>query len=302
MNFKTLLKLLVAAGLLALIILKVGWMEIGDAFLKIDPVDLLIPISLAILFIILKIFRWLSLAKRSKNYLGFSSAASSLLMGMGLGLLTPGRIGEVSRALYISDGNRLELLSLALTDKLFDLIVIVFLSIIGSFYLLDIRLSLILGLLSLSSLSFFYSSKLRNIIVEKSIRILPFKDKLSQLAAGLSKLTPRVVSVSLGLTTAAHIINLLEYHYLVEALGYSISPVGIIVTVPLIVLVSVLPISISGIGVREGAAVFLLSSFGISEAVAVNTSLLLFALTNLSPSLIGGLLILKYKSSPNKEG
>ena len=300
MSFRTLLKIIVTTVLLALIIWKVGWVEVREAFLQIDPKDLLIPITIAILFIVIKIFRWLILAKQGDNSLSFSTATSSLLMGMGIGLVTPGRIGEVSRALYISGGNRLELLGLAVSDKLFDLIVIVFLSLIGSFFLLDVRLFSFLVILSLASLAFFYNSTARNILIEKSLRILPFRGKFSQVAAGFGKLTPRLVTISLGLTFAAQLINLLEYHYLVEALGYTISPESILISVPLIILASVLPISISGMGVREGVAVFLLSSFGIPDSVAVNTSLMLFALTNLSPSLIGIFLILKYKISLTK--
>jgi hypothetical protein len=49
----------------------------------------------------------------------------------------------------------------------------------------------------------------------------------------------------------------------------------------------VIPISISGLGIREGLAVYFLRMYGIAAAYAVATSLFLFALNTIIPALIG---------------
>jgi len=68
-----------------------------------------------------------------------------------------------------------------------------------------------------------------------------------------------------------------------------------------VVLVQLLPVSFSGLGVREGAIALLLQPYGIDGALAVSLSLLLFG-KSLFIGAIGG--ILEAKSlifSPSKD-
>lgn len=53
-------------------------------------------------------------------------------------------------------------------------------------------------------------------------------------------------------------------------------------------LVLLLPITISGLGVREGALLVLLGSEGVGEVPAVALGILVFATTVLIPGLLGG--------------
>ena len=61
--------------------------------------------------------------------------------------------------------------------------------------------------------------------------------------------------------------------------------------VPLIALAIVLPISINGVGIREGGMALLLSRWGVAGEQAVAIGLLWF-LTTIGTGLIGGLLFL----------
>jgi len=61
--------------------------------------------------------------------------------------------------------------------------------------------------------------------------------------------------------------------------------------VPVLSLTLMLPISIGGLGVREGVAVVLFTQAGVDEAVAVAASLAVFGVSR-ATSLLGGLLYL----------
>ena len=50
-----------------------------------------------------------------------------------------------------------------------------------------------------------------------------------------------------------------------------------------------LPVSFSGVGVREGAAAFLLSSYGVPSSAAVDATLLWFVFAVLVPAGLGSL-------------
>ena len=63
-----------------------------------------------------------------------------------------------------------------------------------------------------------------------------------------------------------------------QALGLPISFGILLLCIPLVNLVVLLPISIGGFGVREGAYYYLLSCFGVSAGEAVLLSLAVYAL------------------------
>ena len=56
------------------------------------------------------------------------------------------------------------------------------------------------------------------------------------------------------------------------------------------------PISVSGLGVREGLAVYFFKFYGVSAAHAVATSLFLFTINTIAPALIGAFYIYRNRS------
>jgi hypothetical protein len=75
-----------------------------------------------------------------------------------------------------------------------------------------------------------------------------------------------------------------------ESLGLGLDPAELTVVVPPVLLAALLPISIAGFGVREGAFVVLLAEFGVSSADATLLSLLSVAAVVVA-SIPGGLAI-----------
>jgi glycosyltransferase 2 family protein len=70
------------------------------------------------------------------------------------------------------------------------------------------------------------------------------------------------------------------------AIGIRPGPTAWLAFVPMVLIVQVLPISIGGLGLREGALVFFLSPYGVSDGEAVLLGLVLYLL-NLIASLAG---------------
>jgi hypothetical protein len=83
---------------------------------------------------------------------------------------------------------------------------------------------------------------------------------------------------------------LVAFWLIAEALDLGVDPAILAIVVPPVLLASVLPISVAGFGVREGAFVVLLGEFGVSSADATLLSIL--AVTSVAlASLPGGLAI-----------
>lgn len=121
----------------------------------------------------------------------------------------------------------------------------------------------------------------------------PLKKRVTSLAsalagAGLSSGTV-VRALSLGVVT--HLMLSATFVASGFALGVDVGFFELLSVGNAIVLAVLLPVSIGGVGVREGAAVLLLSGAGVATTDAVLLALLSY-LTGQVPALAGGLLLL----------
>ena len=96
----------------------------------------------------------------------------------------------------------------------------------------------------------------------------------------------RIVVISI----VAQIPGVLVFVLLAQGLGLTVSFTTMGWVRSIVVLFTVLPISIGGLGVREGVLVLTLAGFGISAPNALALSILIFATTILAPGFAGGLL------------
>lgn len=97
------------------------------------------------------------------------------------------------------------------------------------------------------------------------------------------------------ISIANHSFNFVLAYCIALALGFQVPLWPFISTLPIFFLLSSLPISISGLGVREGLAIILLKLVGIDNDHAVTFSLTFFAVM-LAWSLVGALFYLRYQT------
>jgi uncharacterized protein (TIRG00374 family) len=81
---------------------------------------------------------------------------------------------------------------------------------------------------------------------------------------------------------------IMGYYLLGRGLGIDIQPGYYFLFVPLTTVVSMLPVSLSGLGIREGAFVFLFTRVGVTQEQALTLSLMWFAICALI-SMAGGI-------------
>ncbi len=107
---------------------------------------------------------------------------------------------------------------------------------------------------------------------------------------------PFFVTRTLGVSMILNAICVLQVLVLSRGLGLTIPPVVLFVAVPMIICISALPITPSGLGVRENLFVFMLaeSSLGVPDTAALSLSLLAYA-GSLFWSLVGGLVYSMFK-------
>lgn len=101
-------------------------------------------------------------------------------------------------------------------------------------------------------------------------------------------LSTRIRIFSLSITS--HLSGIMAYSLLAGSLGIDISFLTIGWIRSFTILATMIPVSLSGLGIREGILLILLGTYGIPGEVALAFSFLVFGVTVLLPGLLGGLM------------
>ena len=269
------------------------------------PLPLGIAILLNIPQISLKAFRWHLLLEAQRTRYGIWPAILSYFGSIFVGLLTPGRLGEFVKAMHVNqdcDTPMGQALSSVLADRLFDLYALL---VVGGVALLSLTawqyskgvlgLVLLALLLTLPLAAFLHEGVFGRIRTLGSHLgrlgrwLFASQSWLLELRSGLRQLSlPRLVA-AVGLTVLAYAIFFGQCYLLALALGLKTSLVQVSFAVALGSLVTLLPISISGLGTREAAIVAYLGTAGVPVEVAMGFSLLVFVTFYVTGGVLGAL-------------
>lgn len=113
--------------------------------------------------------------------------------------------------------------------------------------------------------------------LDKIVLTIPFLKKLHWLENLVSNIRlmlirPRPASASLAYAIFSHICYCLSVYVLAESFSSPVTLLEAVTLVPWVLLISIIPISIGGWGLREAAMVFLLGLAGVPQAVALTLS------------------------------
>jgi uncharacterized protein (TIRG00374 family) len=104
---------------------------------------------------------------------------------------------------------------------------------------------------------------------------------LGEVHDGLRRLRrhPRRSATVVGLAAGMQVAAVAAVGLAGRAMGIGIGPIGWLAVVPLVLIVQVLPLSIGGFGVREGALALFLAPLGVGAGRAIVLGLLMYVLS-----------------------
>ena len=276
------------------ILRKINFSQLAGTFSSPDLKFLVFAVGLAVPNFAIKFFKWHFLLNASHIPTDKWTASKSYLAGLSIGMITPARAGEVSRAFFLEKQYKLQAIGVVLVDKVMDLLGIIAWSLIGARIFLDRPVFIALVLLVLMGIVLLFSSKPLYNKLTTFLKPNGLGLKIQQILSTLDKLSGRVLFVSIVSTLIMFMVVLLQCHALVLTFYHQPLPFQItLFAYPLVILANILPITIGGLGVREGVAVFCLSFFGLPPEIAVTATLYLFLINVLGPSLMGYCIILR---------
>jgi glycosyltransferase 2 family protein len=116
---------------------------------------------------------------------------------------------------------------------------------------------------------------------------------ISKAIAELQRIPSRSIIGIVGWSVLANLIGIAEYFAFAQSIDMGIEWFALGWIRSAMLVASLIPVSLSGLGLREGAALLVLPVYGVGPDVALAYSLLVFAVSNVAVGLFGGLLELR---------
>lgn len=304
------LKIFSIIGLLlfAFLIYKAGIDNILNAFASINISLLIFAFLLNFIVIFLKSEKWRILVESQGFKYPKLKAFLTWIIGLAYGIVTPSRSGELIKIFYLEKQLKMPkskgLLS-TITDRVMDLFSLIIVAFIGSMGIItSIGYQLPIFILSFLASSIggflFFSWVINNKKTFKKILspinrfsesfykkiINSYENLLS--AYNIYIKNPKQLFYSLLLSIIAWFGVYIQGYIITEAFSLNLSIWQVLSVFPISTLVSILPISIAGLGTREATLTLLLPTLVLADIIPM--SMILSIVTIWIPTLIGFLI------------
>lgn len=301
------LRLLTAIVLLTVLILIIDRDALIATFLSVDIPLYTLGFVLFVGTILTWTLRWHLLMRAAGEVISFGKSLVTLTISMFFSMFLPtvvgtdlGRVYELGRD---SSYRKSKLISSVLLDRLMGLMTISLMALIGLVVGSQftgnqgVNLTVIGTLVVLFGGWVLVFNKRAEKIIFGILDQLPlvkrFSPQLHKVYTVLDELyrQPRLLARAGSVSIVNSLCTILATLLAARSIGVEISPLYFFIFMPIIWIIMTIPISVSGLGVREGAFIFFFSQVGVTNSDAIAISLLYYSY-NVIVGIIGGLLLL----------
>jgi len=293
-------KLTVSVLLIAFIVWK---SDLSSSYLRLANLNIGYALFSTIVLVLLQFnntARWRAVLIAIKAKLSFWSSFRVLYIGVFFSLTLPSSVGGDAVRMYLARKEGLSLsgaINGVMLERVATISGLILLVLITQPMLLnrigDNPAKIVFPILAILLILFIIALMFLDRLPKKFQNFKIFRG-LVRLASDSKKLflSPIHAIISIGLGVSGNILLSFSAFLLCQALRIDINFLDCLVLIPPVILMTILPISIAGWGVREGAMVAALAYVGVSEGDAFIMSLL-FGVSILVASLPGGLIWIK---------
>jgi len=282
------LRLAFGLGIFALVAARTKWADFSGAVSSLRWEWYVASIGVLAGSLVVSAFRWQRFAEQlhfqrpSRDYIGY------YFVGMFFNLFLPTSVGgDVVRAWYLDNrsGRKLAAFASVFLDRVNGVGILVLLACVASLTS-DVPRPMwvdacVWGLLACGI---------------AGVIALPFVAQMKRWSPNRSRQLrtmveiihhPAVLVQTTAISVVVQVANVMIVWCLVRGLGLDVSLTYLGIIVPIISLLTMLPLSLNGMGIREGAMVLFLTPVGVAEGQALTLSLLWFSVY-LAVGLLGG--------------
>lgn len=267
--------------LLIYVLSKVNWSSLGKALQTISLKGLLLVIPVFLLIFPVKAFRWFYILTTQRINITRGQAFGYYTAAIYWGLMTPGKLGEFIKVYYltgkgISTGKAV---FSVLMDRGVDISFILILSVVGVMKVLKVlSWPLTLVLLAASAVLFMLIFKYVDLILKKCTPLIKriakkFKKTpetfLEELHHDIQRFPPGKIGIILVISVLSWVVYVVPLYLLGSMLHLDIPALELVMGILLSSGVSMLPISIGGVGTRDSFLILYLGHYGVLKEKAL---------------------------------
>lgn len=303
MNIKFFIKAAVSLLILFVLFASIDVEKLGDVIVNADVAILMAALGFVLSIRFVMAYRWQIVLRLYGVFSKYWNLLSIVFISNSVGHLLPGGIGvDVVRSYQLSkqEGVVAGIVASVFIDRvvgLLSMLLVAFVAALLGFLFND--LSLIYAVLTGGGIvAFFAMYSLRSVLAGIQYDRFISKGPLKIACGAFGKFVKSLSDVSLPnkivlklliLSTLVQMIRVLVFFLVFLALDVQLEFTLLMVFIPLLFIVMLMPVSIGGLGVREGALFLFLNPYGVSIEVCTAAGLLFHLLQIIS--LLPGVLL-----------
>lgn len=285
--FPALVKTGVSLSLLILLFwLVAGPEELWRNLLGADPLLLILALAGSLAGVAIQWRKWHELLLSIRPATRVDESLRSLLVGFSLGMVSPGRVGEIGRGAMF-EGLRVEAVALAGIDRALSAGITIAAAVIGLAFI-DLSFALVcgVGLAAAGGLLLRYGGRLP-VRLQKWGAAKPWNAAADGLSTALRSIS-RALFLRVLLWSSLFNLVFFAQFYLLALSWIELPPRGIAAVPVVFGLKTLAPVGFLDLGPREAASAFVFSGMGLDPVPAVNAALLLWLFNLALPAIAGG--------------
>lgn len=292
-------------ALIWLLIEKVGWQNMISTFSHVNFLFILVAILLQSAIFMFEAFNLYRLTHIVPSAMKYITVLKYHLLSLSISFFTPGRLGQFS-VIYLlqKEGISLgEATAMAAADKIITMVSLSLLSVIGAFTFLSLgqalRIALFIMLVGL--IGFFLVLTETGRLIIKKYFLRHHAEKFTGFGKNIKSYYQNhklIVFKNLILNLLKWCLTSLLMIVFFLSVGQAVNPWYIFAITPVTIIISFIPVSINGIGLRESAAVLLYSLVGIGAASVFSAYILSLVFNYLVASVVIALFFREFGRAP----
>ena len=292
-NLNYFLKLLLGGIILLFLIQKIGFRDTFSNILTIHPLIILLVFAIILLTLLIGALNIYILSFPLKIRISFLKISKYATISWALGLFIPGKIGEFLLIPILKKGGVPlgQGAAISVLDKIITVITLTTLSILGFILFLDTGTTIKLALSIIFSIlifMFFIVSEMGRKLIKKyilkqySLNFVGFYKSLSYFVRKQKSL----LMLNFILTLFKWFFNSMLTYTLFIYYNNPVPAIYVYLITAMLVMVTLIPITISGLGIKESSATVLFSLLGIEPSLTLGIYIIQLIVTYILGTVI----------------
>ena len=305
------LKILITIGLFYYLFkTKVPINEVIKNVKGLNIVYIIIIILFFLLYYLIFSLRWNFLLIAQKIDISFSRSYLYILVSFFFNNFLPSGLGmDMIRSAYAGGRKNFEkALGTSIMERILGMIGMMLIGVLAVFSGKAgfAKLSIIYtGLIIFIVFVYYFLTSLKVIWIKEkllSIKFLNLGESLRKFyrAFKIYKNKKKTIIIGIGYSILVQIVIIAINYFIAKGLSIPIPIFGLLAYIPIITVISLIPITINGLGLREAAYVYFFCLLNITEGQAMSLSLVFFV-TSVIASCVGGVIFLFLPRQPRND-